>query len=105
MQVLRNAVNKTYNRISDLRREIASLKKALVVAEETAAKAKEDLQAAESKLTLMGGEPVLGDNPAKMNRLKSLVERTEKEELSARESLEAKEAIFARALGENEVCN
>ncbi|KAK4857487.1 hypothetical protein QYF36_001438 [Acer negundo] len=101
-EILRNAVSKTYNRICDLRREITSLKKGVVLAEEAAAKAKADLQAAESKLTLMGGEPVLGDKPARMNRLKSQSEKAEKEELSASESLEAKEALFARALGENE---
>ncbi|KAK1556319.1 hypothetical protein Q3G72_002673 [Acer saccharum] len=101
-EILRNAVSKTYNRICDLRREITSLKKVVVLAEEAAAKAKAELQAAESKLTLMGGEPVLGDNPARMNRLKSQSEKAEKEEVSASESLEAKEALFARALGENE---
>ncbi|KAL5764671.1 hypothetical protein ACOSQ2_017265 [Xanthoceras sorbifolium] len=101
-EILRNAVSKTYNRICDLRRDITSLKKGVVLAEEAAAKAKAELQAAESKLTLMGGEPVLGDNPARMNRLKAQAEKAEKEEVSARESVEAKDALFARALGENE---
>ncbi|TXG72947.1 hypothetical protein EZV62_001526 [Acer yangbiense] len=101
-EILRNAVSKTYNRICDLRRETTSLKKGVVLAEEAAAKARAEFQAAESKLTLMGGEPVLGDNPARMNRLKSQAEKAENEEVSARESLEAKEALFARALGENE---
>ncbi|KAE8732379.1 Nuclear cap-binding protein subunit 1 [Hibiscus syriacus] len=74
-EVLSNAVSKTYNRITDLRKEISSLKKGVITAEEAASKAKAYLEAAESKLTLVEGEPVL----------------------------EAKEALLARALDENEV--
>lgn len=101
-EVLRNAVNKTYNRISDLRKEIRSLKKHVVSAQEAASKAKADLDVAESKVTLVDGEPVLGDNPGKMKRLKSYVDKTKEEEESARESLEAKEALLARAIDENQ---
>ncbi|KAG8653038.1 hypothetical protein MANES_06G161000v8 [Manihot esculenta] len=101
-EVLRNAVSKTYNRISDLRKEILSLKKNVVSAEEAAAKAKAELDAAESKLTLVDGEPVLGENPARMKPLKSNAEKTKEEEISLRDSLEAKEALLARALDENE---
>ena len=102
-QILRNAVSKTYNRISDLRKEISSLKKNLASAEVVAAKTKADLEAAESKLTLVDGEPVLGENPVRLKRLKSSAERAKEEEASVRESLEAKEALLARALNENEV--
>lgn len=100
-EVLRNAVSKTYNRISDLRKEMSSLKKVIVSAEEAAAKAKDELDSAESKLTLVDGEPVLGENPARLNRLKLHAEKAKEEELSVRESLEAKEALLARALDEN----
>lgn len=102
-QVLRNAISKTYNRICDLRKEISSLKKSVVSAEEAATKAKAELDAAESKLTLMDGEPVLGENPVRLKRLKSLAEKAEEEEVSVRDSLEAKEALLARAVDENEV--
>lgn len=61
------------------------------------------MDAAETKLMLVDGEPVVGENPARMNRLKSNVEKTKDEEVSSRESLESKEALFARALEENEV--
>ncbi|XP_037491219.1 nuclear cap-binding protein subunit 1 [Jatropha curcas] len=101
-QVLRNAISKTYNRISDLRKEILSLKKSVVSAEEAAAKAKAELDAAESKLTLVDGEPVLGENPVKMKPLKSKAEKTNEEAISVRDSLEAKAALLARALDENE---
>ncbi|XP_015571307.1 nuclear cap-binding protein subunit 1 isoform X2 [Ricinus communis] len=101
-EVLRNAISKTYNRICDLRKEISSLKNSVVSAEEAAAKAKAELDAAESKLTLVDGEPVLGENPARMKRLTSNAEKTKEEEVSARDSLEAKEALLARALDENE---
>ncbi|RVX20118.1 Nuclear cap-binding protein subunit 1 [Vitis vinifera] len=63
-EILRNAVSKTYNRISDLRKEISSLKKSLALAEGDAVTRKAELEAAESKLTLVDGEPVLGENPA-----------------------------------------
>ncbi|TYJ02749.1 hypothetical protein E1A91_A13G250700v1 [Gossypium mustelinum] len=102
-EVLRNAVSKTYNRITDLRKEISSLKKSVVSAEEAASKAKADLEAAESKLTLVEGEPVLGENPTKLKHLKSVAEKTKEETVSMHDSLEAKEALLARALDENEV--
>ena len=58
------------------------------------------METAESKLTLVDGEPVLGDNPVKLKRLKSSAEKAKEEEVSIRESLEAKEALLARALDE-----
>ena len=103
LQILRNAVSKTYNRITDLRKEISSLKKGVISAEEAASKAKSDLEAAESKLTLVEGEPVLGENPARLKRLKTQAEKAKEEEISICDTLEAKEALLARALDENEV--
>lgn len=101
-EILRNAVSKTYNRICDLRKEISSLKQRLQSAEEATANAKAELETAESKLTLMNGEPIVGDNPIKLKRLISSSEKAEEEEVALRESLEAKEALLFRALGENE---
>ncbi|CAK7331146.1 unnamed protein product [Dovyalis caffra] len=101
-EVLRNAISKTYNRISDLRNEISSLKKSVVSAEEAATKVKAELDAAESKLSLVDGEPVLGDNPVKLKLLKANAEKATEEEVSVRDSLEAKEALLTRALDENE---
>ncbi|CAM8952918.1 unnamed protein product [Rhodiola kirilowii] len=101
-EVLRNAVSKTFNRISDLRKEISSLKRSVTIAEETSTKAKSELAIAESKLTLVDGEPVLGENPGRMKRLKSYAEKAKEEEVSLRDSLEAKTALLARALDENE---
>lgn len=105
LQILRNTVSKTYNRVCDLRKEIWSVKKSIVSAEEAAATAKAELVAAESKLSLMDGEPVLGENPVRLKRLKSHAEKAKEEEVSVRESLEAKEALLARALDEFEVTN
>ncbi|KAG4940391.1 hypothetical protein JHK87_044262 [Glycine soja] len=101
-EILRNAVSKTHNRISDLRKEILSLKKNISSSEEAAKEAKAELDAAESKLTLVDGEPVIGDNPARLNRLKSHAEKTKEEVVSLQESLEAKEALLSRAIEENE---
>ncbi|XP_004291754.1 PREDICTED: nuclear cap-binding protein subunit 1 [Fragaria vesca subsp. vesca] len=101
-EILRNAVGKTYNRVCDLRKEILSMKKNIVSAEEAAATAKAELVAAESKLSLVDGEPVLGENPMRLKRLKSYAEKAKEEEVSVRESLEAKEALLARALDEFE---
>ncbi|CAN1751105.1 Nuclear cap-binding protein subunit 1 [Linum perenne] len=101
-EILRNAISKTYNRMSDLRKEVSSLKKNVLITEEAAARAKAELDAAESNLTLMNGEPVLGDNPVKMKRLKSHAEKSKEEAESVRDSLEAKEALLARATVENE---
>lgn len=52
---------------------------------------------------LVDGEPVVGENPARMKRLKSNAATTKDDELSIRESLESKQALFARALEENQV--
>ncbi|GAB2281271.1 Nucleic acid dioxygenase ALKBH1 [Dionaea muscipula] len=101
-EILRNAVSKTYNRISDLRKEIASLRKDVQLAETASAKADDELNAAQSKLTLMNGEPVLGDNPVRLKRLESFAEKAKEDLVSVCESLEAKEAILARALDENQ---
>lgn len=73
------------------------------MAEEAATKARAELETAESKLTLMDGEPVLGENPVRMKRLKSNADKAKEEEITVRESLEAKEALLARAIEENEV--
>lgn len=102
-QILRNAVSKTYNRISDLRKEILSLKRNISSAEKAAKEAKAEVDAAESTLTLVDGEPVLGENPVRLNRLKSRAEKAKEELVSLQESLEAKEALLARATDENEV--
>ncbi|KAF8412692.1 hypothetical protein HHK36_000660 [Tetracentron sinense] len=101
-EILRNAVSKTYNRICDLRKEISSLKKDVLSAEKVAAKTKAELEAAESKLTLVDGEPVLGENPVRLKRLKSYANKANEEEVSVRDTLTAKEALLARALDENE---
>ncbi|KAL8214103.1 hypothetical protein R6Q57_003552 [Mikania cordata] len=101
-EILRNALNKTYNRISDLRKDISHLKKSVVKAEQLAAMAKAELEGAESKLMLVDGEPVVGENPARMKRLRSTAEKTKETEVSTRESLESKEALLSRALEENE---
>nr|GMC51624.1 nuclear cap-binding protein subunit 1 [Ipomoea batatas] len=101
-EVLRNAVSKTYNRICDLRKDISTLKRSLTLAEEAVSKSQSELDLAESKLTLLDGEPVVGENPAKMKRLKANAEKAKEEEVSICESLEAKEALLARALDENE---
>ncbi|XP_068659456.1 nuclear cap-binding protein subunit 1 isoform X2 [Aristolochia californica] len=101
-EILRNAVNKTYNRILDLRKEISSLQKSILSAEDSTAKATEGLEAAESKLEVVNGEPVQAENPVRLKRLKSYADKAKEEETSLRESLEAKEALLTRAFGENE---
>lgn len=101
-EILRNAVSKTYNRITDLRKEIPSIQRSLLLAEEAASKARAELETAESKLTLMDGEPVIGENPVRMKRLKSNADKAIDEETNVRDSLDSKEALLARAIEENE---
>ncbi|PHT69513.1 Nuclear cap-binding protein subunit 1 [Capsicum annuum] len=101
-EILRNAVSKTYNRISDLRKEISSLERSVVLAEGAASRARQELESAESKLSIVDGEPVLGENPVRIKRLTSYAEKAKEEEVSIRESLEAKEALLARAVDEIE---
>lgn len=103
-EILGNALTKTFNRITDLRKEVLSLKKSVISVAEAASRAQAELEDAKSKLTLalVDGEPVLAENPVKMKRLNSSVEKTKEEEVSTRESLEAKEALLARAVDEIE---
>ena len=49
------------------------------MAEEAASKARAELETSESNLTLMDGEPVIGENPVRMKRLKSNAERAKDE--------------------------
>lgn len=88
-----------------MRKEVLSLKKSVISVAEAASRAQAELEDAKSKLTLalVDGEPVLAENPVKMKRLNSSVEKTKEEEVSTRESLEAKEALLARAVDEIEV--
>eukprot|EP00268_Persea_americana_P003351 TRINITY_DN11016_c0_g1_i1.p1 TRINITY_DN11016_c0_g1~~TRINITY_DN11016_c0_g1_i1.p1 ORF type:complete len:909 (-),score=191.41 TRINITY_DN11016_c0_g1_i1:321-2897(-) len=101
-EILQNAVNKTYNRISDLRKEISSLEKNVVSAQNSFVQAKAELDAAESKLEIVDGEPVQTENPVRLKRLKAFADRAKEEEISIQESLEAKEALLGRAHNENE---
>ncbi|XP_047334157.1 nuclear cap-binding protein subunit 1-like [Impatiens glandulifera] len=101
-EILLNAVNKTYNRILDLRKEIANLKKSVVSASMVATKAKADLEAAESKITLVDGKPVLGENPGRMKRLRASALKETEHEVSLSESLASKEVLLSQAFSENE---
>lgn len=67
-------------------------------------KALKEFEAAEARLEVVDGQPVQAEKPGRLKRLKGYAEKAKEEEVSARESLEAKEALFARALEENKVC-
>ena len=102
-QILRNAVSKTYNRISDLRKEIQSLKKGLQVAKEASAKSIKELEEAKSVLEIVEGQPAPVERPGRIRRLELRVKNAEDEERTIEESLEVKGAFLARALEESKV--
>ena len=102
-QILRNAVSKTYNRISDLRKEIQSLKKGLQVAKEVSAKAIKELEEAKSVLEIVEGQPAPAERPGRLRRLQVHADKAKEEEVTTEESLEAKGALLARALEESKV--
>ncbi|KAG0488125.1 hypothetical protein HPP92_006936 [Vanilla planifolia] len=102
-EILRNAINKTYNRISDLRKEIHTLDNGILLAEEAALKAKQEYETAESKLEILDGQPVQAEKPGRLKRLKGYAERAKDEENSIRESREMKDGLLLRALEENKV--
>jgi hypothetical protein len=102
IQILRNAVNKTCNRLADLRKEIPTLEKAVHAAEELSFKAVKDYE--ETKLICEatdGKEP--GQSPARVKRLEAYAERARKDEVTAHESLEAKMVALSRAMDESKV--
>nr|ATB19597.1 putative ABA hypersensitive 1 [Juniperus flaccida] len=102
-EILRNALDKTYNRISDLRKGVISVEKSVQKAIEAKAKAQADLDSAEALLEAAESEELQGQMAVKLKRLKAAVDRTKQEESSEQESLEAKDALLSRALSENEV--
>ncbi|GJN31443.1 hypothetical protein PR202_gb19843 [Eleusine coracana subsp. coracana] len=101
IQILRNAVSKTYNRISDLRKDIQSLKKGLQVAKEVSAKAVKELEEAKSVLEIVEGQPAPAERPGRLRRLQVHADKAKHEEITTEESLEAKGALLVRALEES----
>ncbi|GJT12885.1 nuclear cap-binding protein subunit 1 [Tanacetum coccineum] len=76
-------------------KQIVQLKKSLVKAEKYAAEAQAALDGAESKLMLVDGEPVVGENPASLRRLKLDATKTKDEEyLLGSNQLFVLEALF-----------
>lgn len=88
-----------------MRKEISSLERGILLAEDTASKTKEELEAAEAKLEVVDGQQVPAEKPGRLKRLKGYVDRATEEVSSLKESLEAKEALLLRALEENKVYN
>lgn len=74
-----------------------------MLAQETSVKAQKEYENAELKLEIVDGQPVQAEKPGRLKRLKGYADRAKHEETSIRESLEAKEALLARALEENKV--
>ncbi|KAL6649921.1 hypothetical protein ACP70R_014145 [Stipagrostis hirtigluma subsp. patula] len=100
-EILRNAVSKTYNRISDLRKEIQSLKKGLEAAKEASAKAIKELEEATSVLEIVEGQPAPAERPGRLRRLQLYADKAKEHEITTEESLEAKGALLSRGLEES----
>lgn len=79
------------------------IEKGVPAAEEATAKAIKEYEDAEAKLEIVGGQPVPAEKPVRLKRLKGYIEKAKDEELSIRESIEAKGALLDRALEENKV--
>ncbi|VAH90802.1 unnamed protein product [Triticum turgidum subsp. durum] len=99
-EILRNTVSKTYNRISDLRKEIQTLRKSIQVAKEASAKAIKELEEAKSILEIVEGQPVPSERPGRLRRLQGFADKAKEEEVTIEESLEAKQALLALGLEE-----
>lgn len=89
--------------MSDMRKEILSLEKSIVAAKDSEENCKVDLENAESKTLDVNGESPKGENPGRLKRLKSYLEKAKYHLTSLNESLEAKVALLARAVDENKV--
>ncbi|KAL6902082.1 hypothetical protein ACP4OV_004958 [Aristida adscensionis] len=100
-EILRNAVSKTYNRTSDLRKEIQSLKKSLQIAKESSVKAIQELEEAKSSLEIVEGQPAPAERPGRLRRLQLHADKAKQEEIATEDSLEAKGALLARGLEES----
>eukprot|EP00271_Cylindrocystis_brebissonii_P014828 TRINITY_DN36413_c0_g1_i1.p1 TRINITY_DN36413_c0_g1~~TRINITY_DN36413_c0_g1_i1.p1 ORF type:complete len:998 (+),score=280.61 TRINITY_DN36413_c0_g1_i1:180-3173(+) len=98
-EILRNAVNKTCNRTTDLRKEVAAAELMLTSAEKDAQNAQAAADAIPSVDELMGEEDVEARSRAAARRL---VESTQEAAGNARDALEAKNFLLGRALQEQE---
>lgn len=67
-------------------------------------KALKEFEAAETRLEVVDGQPVQAEKPGRLKRLKGYAEKAKDDEMVVRETLEAKDALLARALEENKVC-
>jgi nuclear cap-binding protein subunit 1 len=102
IQILRNAVNKTCNRLADLRKDIATLEKAVHAAEELSFKAVKDYEEAKLICEATDGKEQ-GQPSARVKRLEAYAERARKDEVTAHESLEAKLIALSGAMDESKV--
>lgn len=101
-EILRNAINKTNNRTVDLRKEVSLAEKALKIAISATAKAHGKWEAAVASADLAKTDEARSPASAKVDWTKTVANKARDEETSARDSLESKEALLARALREQE---
>eukprot|EP01018_Ginkgo_biloba_P038789 Gb_40301 [translate_table: standard] len=102
-EILRNAINKSCNRLSDLRKEVKCAEELLQSAIEACTKTQSDLESAETSLAEGTDIKEHGiEISLKLMKLKEAADKFKEEEISTRESLEARDALLARALRENE---
>ncbi|CAM6096308.1 unnamed protein product [Calypogeia fissa] len=101
-EILGNAINKTNNRTADLRKDMVSIEKSVTTATAAVAKAQDKIELAQIMLESAEKEDAKLQAKAKHDWANSAMRRAKEEESSAQESLEAKQALLARALREQE---
>ncbi|KAJ7559574.1 hypothetical protein O6H91_04G091800 [Diphasiastrum complanatum] len=101
-EVLQNALSKTTSRTSDLRKEVISARKYHEEAIAATVKAQTNLETAQGLLETSSSEDSRVHATAKVEFARSMLDKKKEKETSNQESLEAKEALLARALYEQE---
>jgi nuclear cap-binding protein subunit 1 len=99
---LGNAINKTTNRTKDLLKDVNSIQKAVTAATAAVAKAQGKLDLALQMADVAETDEYKLQAKAKNDWATSSMRRAKEEESSSQESLEAKQALLARALREQE---
>ncbi|KAL3701469.1 hypothetical protein R1sor_019491 [Riccia sorocarpa] len=101
-EVLENAINKTNNRTSDLKKDIATAQKAVDAVSAAVARADSKVEAALALVELAANDDAKARAKSKLEWATLAQKKTKAEENTAQESLEVKEALLQRALSEQE---
>eukprot|EP00252_Welwitschia_mirabilis_P015711 TRINITY_DN3478_c0_g1_i2.p1 TRINITY_DN3478_c0_g1~~TRINITY_DN3478_c0_g1_i2.p1 ORF type:complete len:578 (+),score=126.15 TRINITY_DN3478_c0_g1_i2:183-1736(+) len=101
-EILWNALQKTFNRVLDLKKKVASAEEEVQKAVEASKKAQSELRSAEASAEEAETDQMQNQLELKLKRLRANVEKRSTQENSAQEQLDVSDALLAKELQETE---